>query len=117
MVLQWCVAYDEVLAHRIRELTVGEPGVSEKRMFGGLAFLVNGHMAVTASRRGGVMIRTDPAVAERLLTTSRAQPLEMRGRVMRGWLRVDDEHVRTQRELERWVRRGVAFARSLPAKS
>ena len=110
------MAYDEELAHRIRELIAGEPGVVEQRMFGGLAFLVGGHMAVAASGQGGLMVRCDPAETEALLAEPHAQPFEMRGRAMDGWLRVDAEGVRTERELEPWVRRGVAYARSLPPK-
>jgi TfoX/Sxy family transcriptional regulator of competence genes len=110
------MAYDEDLANRIRELIAGEPGVTEKRMFGGLAFLVAGNMSVAASGQGGLLVRVDPDETDVLLTKQHAQPFEMRGRGMQGWLRVDSEGLRTKRELEPWVARGVAYARSLPAK-
>jgi TfoX/Sxy family transcriptional regulator of competence genes len=110
------MAYDEELANRIRELIAGEPDVTEKRMFGGLAFLIGGNMSVAASGRGGLMVRVDPEQTDELVARPHAQPFVMRGREMQGWLRVDDEGVRTKRQLEPWVRRGVAYARSLPAK-
>ena len=110
------MAYDEDLANRIRELIAGEPGISEQAMFGGLAFLVGGNMAVAASGKGGLMVRLDPTDTDALLAKPHAQPFEMRGRAMRGWLRIDAEGVRTKRDLEPWVKRGVAYARSLPAK-
>jgi TfoX/Sxy family transcriptional regulator of competence genes len=110
------VAYDEELAERIRELVIGEPGLAEKRMFGGLAFLINGNMSVSASGQGGLLLRVDPAETDALLRRPHARPFEMRGRAMDGWLRVDPEGLRTKRELERWVSRGVAYARSLPSK-
>jgi TfoX/Sxy family transcriptional regulator of competence genes len=113
---QWIVAYDERLAARIRSLMAGEPGVVEKAMFGGLAFLVNGNMAIAASGRGGVLVRVDPAESEEIVSHSPAHPFEMRGRLMTGWLRVDAEHVATKRQLEAWVRRGVTTAQVLPAK-
>ena len=110
------MAYDEDLANRIRELLATEAGVTEKRMFGGLAFLIGGNMSVSASGRGGLLLRCDPAETEALLRRSHAHPFEMRGRVMDGWLRVDAEGLRTKRELKPWVTRGVAYARSLPVK-
>ena len=110
------MAYDEDLAGRIRELIAGDPDVTEKRMFGGLAFLVGGHMAVAASGQGGLMVRVDPEATEALLAKAHARPFEMRGRAMQGWLRIDAEGVRTKRQLEPWVKRGVAYARSLPPK-
>jgi TfoX/Sxy family transcriptional regulator of competence genes len=110
------MAYDEDLANRIRELIAADRDVTEKRMFGGLAFLVGGHMAVAASGQGGLMVRVDPAETEALLSEPHARPFEMRGQEMQGWLRVDTDGVRTQRELEPWVRRGTTYARSLPAK-
>ena len=110
------VAYDEDLANRIRELIAGEPDVSEQTMFGGLAFLVGGNMSVAASGQGGLMVRVDPEETDVLLAKPHAQPFEMRGRAMQGWLRIDAEGVRTKRQLEPWVRRGVAYARSLPSK-
>jgi hypothetical protein len=110
------VAYDEALADRIRELVDSEPGLTEQKMFGGLAFLIAGNMAVAASGQGGVLVRTDPAQSDMLLATTSARPMEMRGRSMQGWLRVDPEHVRTKRQLSKWVELGTAYARSLPAK-
>jgi TfoX/Sxy family transcriptional regulator of competence genes len=110
------VAYDEDLANRIRELIAGESRVTEQRMFGGLAFLIGGNMSVAASGRGGLMVRVDPDASEALLTRPHTRPFEMRGRAMQGWLRVDPEGVRTKRQLEPWVKRGVAYALSLPAK-
>ena len=108
--------YDEALANRIREMLAAEPGVTEKRMFGGLAFLVGGHMAVGASGRGGLMVRVDPAETAALVDKPHAGPFEMRGRAVEGWLRVASDGVRTKRQLEPWVKRGVAYARSLPPK-
>ena len=110
------MAYDEALARRIRELVAGEPNVTEKKMFGGLAFLVGGNMAIAASGQGGVLVRCDPAESDSLVAKTDAHPMEMRGREMQGWLRVAPEGVKTKRQLEPWVRRGVAYARSLPPK-
>ncbi len=110
------MAYDEDLAHRIRELLDGEQGVSEMTMFGGLAFLVHGNMAVAASGQGGLMVRADPEAGERLLSRPHARAMEMRGRKMNGWIRVDAEGVASKRQLASWVRQGVAFARTLPRK-
>jgi TfoX/Sxy family transcriptional regulator of competence genes len=110
------MAYDEDLANRIRELLADEPSVTEKRMFGGLAFLVAGNMSVAASGQGGLMVRVDPEQTDALLAKPHAGPMVMRGRSMQGWLRVDDEGVRTKRQLQPWVNRGVAYARSLPPK-
>jgi TfoX/Sxy family transcriptional regulator of competence genes len=110
------MAYDEELADRIRELLAGEKGVTEKRMFGGLAFLVGGNMAVTASGKGGVMVRVDPATSEKLVATTKARFMVMRGRDMTGWLRVDSPDVATKRQLAKWVTLGSTYARSLPAK-
>ena len=110
------MAYDEDLANRIRELTAGEAGVTEKKMFGGLAFLIGGNMAVAASGQGGLLVRVDPEESDELVAKPHAAPMVMRGREMQGWLRVDDEGVTTKRRLEPWVKRGVAYARSLPPK-
>ncbi len=110
------MAYDEGLADRIRELLAAEADVTEQRMFGGLAFLIGGNMAVAASGQGGLLVRIDPARADRLLATTSARPMEMRGRAMPGWLRIDEGGVRTKRQLASWVNRGTAYARSLPAK-
>ena len=110
------MAYDEDLANRIRELVATEEGVTEMRMFGGLAFLIGGNMSVSASGQGGLLLRCDPAETEALLAKPHAGPFQMRGRVMEGWLRVDPEGVRSKGQLARWVARGVAYARSLPPK-
>jgi TfoX/Sxy family transcriptional regulator of competence genes len=110
------VAYDEDLANRIRELIAGEDGVTEMKMFGGLAFLINGNMSVAASGQGGLLLRVDPEESDALTARAHAGPFVMRGRAMQGWLRVDAEGVKTKRQLESWVRRGVGYARSLPAK-
>jgi TfoX/Sxy family transcriptional regulator of competence genes len=110
------MAYDEDLANRVRELVLTEEGITEQRMFGGLAFLIHGNMSVSASGQGGLLLRVEPAGTDALLRKPHAHPFEMRGRVMQGWLRVDADGVRTKRQLERWVARGVAHARSLPAK-
>jgi TfoX/Sxy family transcriptional regulator of competence genes len=110
------VAYDEDLADRIRALVGAEPGVTEKTMFGGLAFLVGGNMAVAASGQGGVLVRVDPEESDALVAATAARPMEMRGRQMRGWLRLDPEDVSADSELARWVELGTAYARSLPAK-
>ena len=110
------MAYDEDLAQRIRELVASEPGLAEKRMFGGLAFLIGGNMAVSASGQGGLLLRVDPEETDALVDKPHAEPFVMRGRAMQGWLRIAPEGVRTKRDLQRWVARGVAYARSLPAK-
>jgi len=110
------VAYDEALADRIRELIAGESGVTEQRMFGGLAFLVDGHMAVAAGGQGGVLIRIDPDKSATLIASGKAEPMEMRGRQLKGWLRVEAAGLRTKRQLATWVDRGVSSARSLPPK-
>jgi TfoX/Sxy family transcriptional regulator of competence genes len=111
------MAYDEDLANRVRELIAAEPGLAEQKMFGGLAFLIGGNMAVGVSGQGGLMVRVEPGETEALLAKPGARPFEMRGREMRGWLRVDAEEVRAERRLEPWVRRGVSYARSLPPKA
>lgn len=110
------VAYDEELADRIRELLAGEPGLTEQKMFGGLAFLIGGNMAVAASGQGGVLVRVDPEESDGLIASTNARLMEMGGRTMSGWLRVAPEDVRTERQLARWVRLGATHARSLPAK-
>ena len=110
------MAYDRELAERIRELVAGTPSLTEKQMFGGLAFLVGGNMAVAASGQGGLLVRVDPAESAALVATSEARPMEMRGREMKGWLRVPSEHVGTNEQLAEWVERGTSYARSLPPK-
>lgn len=110
------MAYDEQLAERIRGLLGDEPDLGEMKMFGGLAFLVNGNMAVAASGQGGLLLRVDPEQTGTLLERPHAGPFEMRGRQMEGWLRVDDEGLESDEELERWVTLGVSYARTLPPK-
>jgi hypothetical protein len=110
------MAYDEALADRIRDVVAAEPGLSEMRMFGGLAFLVNGNMAVAASGQGGLLLRCDPARTEELVDGEHVHRFEMRGREMDGWLRVDTDAVDSDMELERWVGVALDHARSLPPK-
>jgi hypothetical protein len=110
------MAYDEELANRIRELLAGEHGVQEKKMFGGLAFLIGGHMAVSASGQGGLLLRVEPERTDELAQQPHARRFEMRGREMDGWLRLDPAGVATDADLGRWVAIGVAYARSLPPK-
>jgi TfoX/Sxy family transcriptional regulator of competence genes len=109
------VAYDEELAERIRALVGGEDR-TEKKMFGGLAFLIGGNMAVAASGQGGILVRADPAQGDELVATTPARYMEMRGRQMPGWLRVDSDDVRDDADLAKWVELGTTYARSLPAK-
>jgi TfoX/Sxy family transcriptional regulator of competence genes len=110
------MAYDEALAERIRELLAGEAKLTEQRMFGGLAFLIGGNMAVGVSGQGGILVRADPEQSDAIVAKSKAYPMEMRGRQMQGWLRVDADDVRAKRDLARWVELGRTYARSLPAK-
>ena len=110
------MAYDETLAAQIRELTAAEPGLTERRMCGGLAFLIGGNMAVAASGQGGIMVRVDPNESDTLVEQTNAHPVVMRGKPIRGWLRVAPEHLRARRELANWVEVGVSCARSLPEK-
>jgi TfoX/Sxy family transcriptional regulator of competence genes len=110
------MAYDEDLANRIRELISAEEDVVEKRMFGGLAFLIGGNMAVSVSGRGGLLLRIDPAETNTLVAKPYAERFEMRGRAMDGWLRIDAQGVRTKAQLQRWVGRGVGYAKTLPVK-
>jgi TfoX/Sxy family transcriptional regulator of competence genes len=110
------MAYDEDLANRVREQLAGEQAVTEKAMFGGLAFLLNGNMAVSASSRGGLMVRVGADASDDALSRPHTQLLEMRGRPMPGWIRVAPEGLSTTRALSAWVRRGVEFARTLPPK-
>jgi hypothetical protein len=110
------MAYDEELADRIRDLVEGEPGLTEKKMFGGLAFLVNGNMAIAASSEGGLLLRVDPDETEQHLAHPHTDAFVMRGRDMNGWLRVVPEGLGTDVELQRWARIGVSYARSLPPK-
>jgi len=110
------VAYDEELADRIRALVADESDLTEQRMFGGLAFLVGGNMAVAASGQGGMMVRVDPAESDTIVAKTDARPMVMRGKPMQGWLRIDSKSLATKRQLNRWVTLGTTYARSLPAK-
>lgn len=111
------MAYDEILAERIREIVSGEAALTEKRMFGGLAFLINGHLAVSASSKGGLLLRVDPAETDDLVTDPIADRFVMRGRLMDGWLHIDVDADAPDEQLRGWVRRGVTYARSLPPKT
>ncbi len=108
--------YDVELADRLRVMLSGQPGLVEKRMFGGVAFLVGGHLAVGASTKGGLMLRVAPEQTEALLAEPRAEPFEMRGKAMLGWLRVSIDGSAPDDELRPWVERGLAYVRSLPPK-
>jgi TfoX N-terminal domain len=110
------MAYDQDLTDRIRELIGAEPGLTEKKMFGGLAYLLGGNMALAASGQGGILVRVDPAQSDIIVDTTNAETAVMRGRPMQGWLRVAPEHLRTKRQLAKWVGLGTAYARSLPKK-
>ena len=110
------MAYDEKLADRIRELVGDEANLREQKMFGGLAFLIGGNMAIAASGQGGILVHADPEESDSLVASTDAYLMEMRGKQMRGWLRVDAEHVGTKRQLAKWVELGTGYARSLPAK-
>jgi len=110
------MAYDEHLADRIRELLGTERAVTEKKMFGGFAFLVKGNMAIAASGQGGILVRADPDESDALVAKTKAETAIMQGRAMPGWLRVASEHVKTKQQLAKWVKIGTAYARSLPAK-
>jgi len=110
------MAYDEDLAHRLRELLTEEVAVTEKKMFGGLAFLMNGNMCVSASRKGGLLVRIDPADTDAALARPHVKLMKMGGRTMAGWIIVAPEGVKTKREVAAWVKRGVAFAKTLPPK-
>ncbi|MGV0676645.1 RNA methyltransferase [Mycolicibacterium fortuitum] len=110
------MAFDPDLADRIRELTASESSLDEKRMFGGLAFLVNGNMAVAATREGGLMVRVSRDEGEKLMQRDHVEPMVMGGREMRGWLRIAAPGVKTKRQLQAWVGRGVDYAKRLPPK-
>ncbi len=110
------MAYDEDLANRLRELLADEAGITEKKMFGGLAFLLHGNMSVSASRNGGLLVRIDPATTEAALARSHVALTEMGGRTMDGWITVAPEGLKTKRQLAGWVNRGLAFARTLTPK-
>ena len=110
------MAFDEVLAQRLREALRSESDVIEKRMFGGVAFLVHGNMSVSASGQGGMLVRVDPATTDALTTDPNVHIAVMRGREMPGWLRVDDAGLESAAQLRAWVKRSVAYAKSLPTK-
>jgi hypothetical protein len=110
------MGYDEETANRIRELVQQETGLSEMRMFGGLAFLINGNMAVAASGKGGLLLRCDPAETDTLIAQKGADRFEMRGRKMDGWLHIEAAAIDKDTGLHRWVQVGVGYARSLPPK-
>jgi TfoX/Sxy family transcriptional regulator of competence genes len=110
------MAYDEDLANRLRELLADEDAITERKMFGGLAFLLNGHMSVSASGQGGLLARIDPAETDAVLAKEHVSRMEMRGRTMDGWVRVAPEGVRTKRQLQPWVKRSVSYVKTLPPK-
>jgi hypothetical protein len=110
------MAYDHELAGRIRQLIGSDPELTEKKMFGGLAFLIRGNMAIAASSEGGAMVRLDPARSDALVATTKATLMNMRGRDMPGWLRVSSDDLRTDDQLAPWVEIGTGYARSLPPK-
>ncbi|MGO8851800.1 TfoX/Sxy family protein [Mycobacterium sp.] len=110
------MAYDEDLANGIRELLGAERGVEEMRMFGGLAFLIDGHMSVAASGQGGLLVRVPPNETDKLVQRAHVSVMVMAGRETRGWLRVAAAGVQTRRQLQGWVARGVGYARTLPPK-
>ena len=110
------MAYDEELAERIRALLGNRAGLTEKKMFGGLGFMIGGNMAIAASGQGGILVRVDPDESDDLVATTPAEPMEMRGRPMGGWLRVGTADVADDAALAEWVERGAAYAGSLPPK-
>lgn len=110
------MTYDDDLAYRIRGLLAEESGVDERSMFGGLAFLINGNMAIAASGQGGLMVRVAPEETDSLLAFDHTSPMVMQGRRTRGWLRVANDGIRTERQLQRWVTLGADYARKLPPK-
>jgi TfoX/Sxy family transcriptional regulator of competence genes len=111
------VAYDRELAKRIRHVLASDPDVTERNMFGGLAFLIRGLMTVVASSKGGLMIRADPSVSTELVDTTPAEFAEMRGRPMQGWLHVDSADTDSDEALTRWIARAVSYTRTLPPKT
>ncbi|HEY5389171.1 MAG TPA: TfoX/Sxy family protein [Solirubrobacteraceae bacterium] len=110
------MAYDEDLANRLREALAGEDAVTEKKMFGGLAFLLHGHMTVSASGRGGMLVRLDPAATDAALTRPHATLMTMGGRTMEGWIRVAPAGIATKRDLRAWVKRSLDYVKTLPPK-
>lgn len=111
------MAHDETLAERIRELLDDEPDITEKTMFGGIAFLAGGHMAISASGQDGVLVRVDPATSRHVVASTNAEIAVMKGRPMHGWLRVQSIDLRTQHQLSNWIKLGTAYARTLPPKT
>jgi TfoX/Sxy family transcriptional regulator of competence genes len=111
------MAYDEVLAQRIHDLLDGEPGSTSRKMFGGLGFMIDGHMAVAAGSSGALMVRADPGDAERWVDGDAINPMEMRGRPMAGWLLVSSGELADDAQLQLWVDRGVAHVRTLPPRT
>ncbi|HEY5054465.1 MAG TPA: TfoX/Sxy family protein [Solirubrobacterales bacterium] len=110
------MAYEEKLAERVRDLLADEDGIAEKKMFGGLAFLLNGNMAVAASGRGGLLVRVNPVDSEALISLPNVELMQMRGRTMTGWIAVSPDGLKSKRELAGWVRRGIGYAKRLPSK-
>lgn len=110
------MAYDEELAQRMRELLAVEDGVTEQRMFGGLGFMVHGHMAIAASGQGGALVRADPEDGDRDVTSGEASPFLMRDRPVTGWVHVQPNHLGTDEQLQRWIDVGVGYVRTLPPK-
>jgi len=111
------MAHDDQLAERIRALLADVSDVDERRMFGGLAFMIGGHMAVAANSRGGLLVRVDPEASAALVGSTPARPMVMQGRSMTGWLELDADDVRTARQLTPWVRRARAYVATLPPKA
>src|SRR5262245_4283469 len=109
------MAYDEELSERIRAQLEGESGLSEKRMFGGLAFLIDGNMACGVNKTA-LVVRFDPAIHADVLAEPGARDFDLSPRPMKGWACVDPDGYRTDVDLERWVERGLSFARGLPPK-
>jgi hypothetical protein len=110
------MAYDTELANRLRETLAREENVTEKAMFGGLAFLINGNLAVSASSTGGILLRVEPADTASLLKRAHVEPFITRGRALDGWIRVDVAGLEGDRTFDEWLTRGISFARSLPPK-
>ncbi|MCW6009846.1 TfoX/Sxy family protein [Micromonospora sp. CPCC 205371] len=110
------MAYDEQLADKVRDLLDGRPGITEVRMFGGLAWLANGNMAVAVRGKGGLLVRTDPADTEAMLDEPGTDTMIMRGREMRGWITVAPQACAAPEDVARWVERGLAYALTLPPK-
>ena len=110
------MAYDEELAQRIRDMLESEPDITERTMFGGLAFFVTGNMAVTATGEGGLLLRADPSEVADLCEKPGVEPAVMKGRIMSGWIRVPVNQIANEGELRNWVDVGTKYARTLPPK-